>query len=105
LGFNLLALPRFVLEIAQANSDICETTMMGFQKYYLRLFNLFLRLVSWVWIVGGSLGALMSLSVPKDRFIGALVSAVVLALGILIRRSLPLTPKHLAVFGFSQEQD
>ena len=78
---------------------------MAFHNNYLRVFNLFLRLVSWTWIVGGSLGALMSLLVPKDRFVGALLGLVVLALGILIRRSLPLTPKHLAMFGFSKKDD
>jgi hypothetical protein len=74
-------------------------------KGYLRVFNAALRVVSWVWIVVGSLGGLMSLVAARDRWSSTLAFIAVVAAGLLLRRVLPLTAKQLRVFGFPQPED
>ncbi|MGE3667475.1 MAG: hypothetical protein AB7G51_12750 [Steroidobacteraceae bacterium] len=78
--------------------------MTAFQDRYLRVFNGALRVVSWVWIVLGSLGALMSLMAASDGWAGTLAFVALCVAGILVRRALPLTNKHLKIFGFVQKK-
>lgn len=78
--------------------------MTTLQDKYLRVFNGALRVVGWVWIVLGSLGALTSLVAANDRWIRTLPFVVLLAAGILVRRMLPLTAKQLEMFGFAQKK-
>ena len=75
------------------------------QDKYLRVFNGALRAVGWVWIILGSLGALMSLVAANDRWISTLVFVALLAAGLLLRRILPLTAKQLEMFGFAQKNE
>jgi hypothetical protein len=72
---------------------------------YLRVFNGALRVVGWVWIILGSLGALMSLIAAEDRWISTLAAVGLLVAGILLRRILPLSAKQLEVFGFAQKKE
>ncbi len=79
--------------------------MTSFQDRYLRIFNGALSAVSWVWIVFGSLGALMTFIAATNRWSGTLVFVALLIAGVFLRRVLPLTAKQLEIFGFSQKKD
>lgn len=77
--------------------------MSTFLDKYLRIFNEGIRVVAWVWIAIGSLGALMSLAAGKDRLIGALVGVALVTAGAVLLRVLPITAKQLSVFGFEEK--